>query len=54
MRQEGDYIDWYCSGIRDDISPDNVYVTESEVTDEIRQDLFKLGWIVIEDDNDWI
>jgi hypothetical protein len=26
------------------------YVPESLVTDEIRQDLLKLGWIIIEDD----
>ena len=34
MRQEGDYMDWYCSG------------NEGEVTDEIREDLLKLGWLV--------
>jgi len=58
MRQEGDYIDWYCSGIRNDgyiddkdsVQPGN-YVSESVVTDEIREDLLKLGWIVIQDDN---
>ena len=54
MRQEGDYIDWYCSGIKDIDSPENKHVGESVVTDEIREDLLKLGWIVIEDDNDWI
>ena len=27
------------------------YVGESVVTDEIREDLFKLGWIVIEDNS---
>ena len=47
MRQEGDYIDWYCSGIRDDYS--NGYVRESFVTDEIQQDLDKLGWIVLDE-----
>lgn len=47
MRQEGDYIDWYCSGI----GPDNKnYVSEGHVTDEIRHDLLRLGWVVIEDD----
>ena len=42
MREEGDYIDWYCSGIgrHDD------HVGEGTVTDEIREDLLKLGWIV--------
>ena len=34
MREEGDYIDWYCSG------------NEGHVTDEIREDLLKLGWLV--------
>lgn len=58
MRQEGDYIDWYCSGIRntgDDgegiDAPYDLrnYVSESVVTDEIREDLLKLGWKVIDD-----
>ena len=59
MRQEGDYIDWYCSGIRNDNNYDpelnikfpNGYVPESVVTDEIREDLKRLGWIVV-DQND--
>lgn len=60
MRQEGDYIDWYCSGIRD-TGDDNEsidtnydkrsYVSECVVTDEIREDLKKLGWIVITHDD---
>lgn len=45
MRQQGDYINWYCSGIRD--SYDGGYVAEAIVTDEIEQDLHKLGWIVV-------
>jgi len=51
MRQEGDYIDWYCSGINpiyEDTDPGNGYVPEEHVTEEIRNDLKKLGWIVIE------
>lgn len=68
MRQEGDYIDWYCSGIRDtyhnddpiqDLSDEQLkrleiakrFVAESVVTDEIRDDLLKLGWIVVEDNS---
>lgn len=65
MREEGDYIDWYCSGIKFHPSKDihltdeeieqnklyEKYVGESVVTDEIREDLLKLGWIVIDDDN---
>lgn len=48
MRREGDYIDWYCSGIRD---RDDVqgYVAESDVTDEICEDLKTLGWLIVEE-----
>lgn len=69
MQQKGDYIDWYCSGIKnghpDDVDFDSltedqkrIYkeaearVPESVVTDEIRTDLQKLGWIVLDDPND--
>lgn len=71
MREQGDYIDWYCSGIRDFSHPSalewqdwteeqknnwtNVfskYVAESFVTDEIRNDLKRLGWIVIEESSE--
>lgn len=65
MREEGDYIDWYCSGIQNEISDEEYhdltrlqqerylymktkYVGESVVTDEIREDLLKLGWTVKE------
>lgn len=67
MRQEGDYIDWYCSGIRDTGWEENdtkeyneeqlarraitdKFVSESFVTEEIEQDLNKLGWQVIKYD----
>ena len=48
MRQEGDYIDWYCSGIRnsDDTDADGT-VPESTVTEEVEQDLKRLGWTVM-------
>ncbi len=59
MRQEGDYIDWYCSGIRNDDSDEENkpvegrdYVSESVVTEEIENDLYKLGWLVNKDDNE--
>lgn len=55
MREEGDYIDWYCSGIRDDYEGETTekkYVSESVVTDEIREDLKQLGWVVVTDDNE--
>lgn len=49
MREEGDYIDWYCSGIRDIEDNDDQYVPESVVTEEIENDLYMLGWLVIKD-----
>jgi hypothetical protein len=48
LRNEGGYIDWYCSGIMGVGETDSFqgYVSESTVTDEIRQDLFAIGWTV--------
>jgi len=54
MRQQGDYIDWYCSGIRNDYQDEEVgnlydqrkYVPEGCITNEIRSDLQRLGWAV--------
>jgi hypothetical protein len=70
MREEGDYIEWYCSGIRGTLDEKDLeemtdeqikkyrwmeqhFVGEGHVTDEIREDFFKLGWIpaTTEDDN---
>lgn len=52
MQQKGDYIDWYCSGIQnfssDEADPNfngGGYVPEGVVTEEIRIDFQKLGWI---------
>jgi hypothetical protein len=68
MQEKGDYIDWYCSGIKNNENLDDeqfseltkeqqefylkmkAYVGEGMVTDEIREDLLKLGWIVIDDE----
>ena len=48
LRGQGDYMDWYCSGIFGAGETDSFqgYVSESTVTDEIRQDLFAIGWTV--------
>ena len=70
MQGKGDYIDWYCSGINDDIKEmtqgewENLtleqqtrikdsllFVREAVVTEEIENDLFELGWLVIKEDH---
>jgi len=51
LRCEGNYMDWYCSGIRglpDEESKFNGFVNESYITDEIHEDFKKLGWVVVE------
>jgi len=57
MLQKGDYIDWYCSGMGGLSGYDEdsetfeqwqtrtKYVSEATVTEEIREDFQKLGWI---------
>lgn len=54
MTGMGDYMDYYCSGIGpDDTETYKDFVSESFVTDEIKQDLFDLGWVVVNNsDND--
>lgn len=50
MKEKGDYIDWYCSGISGEqgieYEPPLNYVSEGQITDEIKQDLLKLGWTI--------
>jgi hypothetical protein len=65
MLEKGDYIDWYCSGIgsqEDGYGLDQhvpkldedgrCYVPEGVVTDEIREDLKRLGWAAVEWEDD--
>jgi hypothetical protein len=66
IQGKGDYMNWYCSGMGgfaafDDETDDKAkeqfdaqgYVPEGVVTDEIREDLKKIGWIPSEwPDND--
>ena len=61
MQEKGDYCEWYCSGIGNNeagygldgytptTDPDGRdYVPEGHVTDEIRTDLLKLGWVPVD------
>ena len=68
IRKEGDYLNWYCSGIRDwprqgektpeewaNLTPElqqyiknsEAFEEEGKVADEIANDLHRLGWIVL-------
>ena len=52
---KGDYMDYYCSGIGAfDLNEElhAGHVSESHVTEEIEQDLDRLGWRVILNDGD--
>jgi len=61
MLEKGDYIDWYCSGMGglsmqwdedketfEEWQVRTDYVPEGTVTEEIKEDLKKLGWAPIE------
>lgn len=62
VRCEGDYMDWYCSGMSVGDEPDvylegrdlqrRGYVPEGTVTDEIREDFFRLGWLPVTHNDD--
>ena len=46
---QGDYMDWYCSGIGGPTGDMGVpgYLPEGVVSDEVKEDLLKLGWKII-------
>ena len=61
MQEKGDYIDWYCSGMGglsmqwdedketfESWQARTKYVPEGTVTEEIKEDLKKLGWAPVE------
>jgi hypothetical protein len=53
LQGKGDYMEWYCSGIRDVDYDEEVnklwdkrkYVPEGKITEEIKDDLKRLGWV---------
>lgn len=59
MLGEGDYIDWYCSGMgsglgNGDEDGSKGYVGEGHITEEIREDFKKLGWQPVDNEDDHI
>ena len=59
LREEGDYLTWYCSGMGglvdynldrgEEYMKEMRYVPEGFVTEEIRNDLLQLNWLVCVD-----
>jgi hypothetical protein len=63
IQEKGDYVDWYCSGIQlnlDEVDLQKLsveqqiryneqqkYVNEGIITEEIKNDLLNLGWVVV-------
>jgi hypothetical protein len=54
LRGEGDYLNWYCSGIMQEGHHIPGFVPEGVVTKEIAEDLKKLGWQILDDDNETV
>lgn len=42
LREEGDYLDWYCSG------------REGWIDEEVAADLLKLGWVGRDSEGKWV
>ncbi len=67
IQGKGDYMDWYCSGMGrfaalDDETEEEAqahfltkgYAPEGHVTEEIREDLLKLGWQPVPYNDDFV
>jgi hypothetical protein len=64
FRKQGDYMDWYCSGMGglatydleegDKYMAEKKYVPEGHITDEIAIDLDRLGWFPVPWEDDGI
>ncbi len=67
IQGKGDYMDWYCSGmggfaaLEDETEEeaqahfrDKGYVPEGRVTEEIQEDLLKLGWQPVPYNDDFV
>jgi len=52
LRDEGDYLNWYCSGIMGEGHYISGYVQEGVVTEEIQADLKELGWQVLDNEDE--
>lgn len=57
LNEQGDYINWYCSGIGSGESDEEGnaikpgYVCEGKITEEVKEDFLKLGWKILEVEN---
>lgn len=54
IKGHGDYLDYYCTGLQP-IGQDHrtdEFVSEGVVSQEVRDDLYNMGWIVIERTNE--